>query len=74
MWGAKAKAYIGYIHGYYKWNKDYKGLEYNYILEAPHPAAEMYPNGYTQQKFTGCNHFEIANDILHFKKQSKIEW
>jgi uracil-DNA glycosylase len=72
MWGGKAKGFIGYINAYYKWNRDYKGLEYNYILEANHPAAETRPG--SEYKFTGCNHFNIANDILGFKKQSKIEW
>lgn len=72
MWGAKAKAYIGMINLYYKWRGDYKGSEYNYVLEADHPAAETYPDG--KGKFTGCNHFNICNDILHFKGQSKILW
>jgi len=72
MWGTMAKGYIGYVHAFYKWNKEYKGLEYNYVLEADHPAAETYPG--SKWKFTGCNHFNITNDILAFKKQSKIEW
>jgi uracil-DNA glycosylase len=72
LWGAKAKAYKGLIHKYYTWHGDYKGLEYNYVLDADHPAAETFPD--PKGKFSGCNHFNIANDILAFKGQSKIQW
>ncbi len=36
----------------------------NYILKAPHPAAEMYSG---RRKFTGCGHFMTVNQILDFK-------
>lgn len=71
MWGAKAKANIGYIHNYYKWHGEWKG-EYNYVLEADHPAAETYPG--SKYKFTGCNHFNICNQILNHKHQPAINW
>ena len=72
MWGSKAKGYVGYIHGYYKWNNVWKGDGYNYILEADHPAAETYPG--SSYKFSGCGHFQKVNEILKHKGQSPIYW
>lgn len=72
MWGAKAKLFTGVIHEFYKWNKVWMGDKYNYVLEAGHPAAEAYPgNG---KVFTGCNHFNIINEILKHKKLQPINW
>ena len=70
MWGAKARQFTGNIHLYLKYRGEFKG-DYNYVLESVHPAAEKYDNA---QKFSGCNHFNIVNDIL--KKQGKtiINW
>ena len=72
MWGSKARAYTGYIHGYYKWNGNFVDDKYNYVLETDHPAAETYPGN--KGSFTGCNHFKISNDILKLKNQSPIIW
>lgn len=44
---------------------------YNYILEAPHPAASLY-GGNTS--FIGCNHFYFVNEILKVNKKEKIKW
>ena len=74
MWGSNAKSYIGFTHSYYKWCDKYMGDNFNYVLEAPHPAAETYPNSKTSPKFTGCNHFKICNEILKLKGQSPIKW
>ena len=43
----------------------------NIILEAPHPAAESYGN---KKKFSGCNHFKIANQILSYQGKTIINW
>lgn len=72
MWGAKAKGFIGNINGYWKYRGEFKGVEYNYVLEADHPAAELYPEG--RGKFTGCDHFNLCNQILKHKKQNIINW
>ena len=44
----------------------------NYILEAPHPAAETYSGG--KAGFYGCNHFNMVNQILKTKGFSEIDW
>lgn len=73
MWGAKAKGYIGMIHDYYKWTGSYRGKQYNYVLEADHPAAETYNTG-GKYHFSGCGHFSECNKILQFKEQAVIQW
>ena len=72
LWGAKAKGYGGFIHAYYHYYGKFMGNEYNYILEANHPAAEAYPD--SKYKFTGCNHFKLTNELLKHKKQTVINW
>ncbi len=44
----------------------------NIVLEGNHPAAEAYPD--SQYKFTGCNHFNLCNEILKAKGQELIKW
>lgn len=72
LWGGKAKAFKGNIHGYYKWQGQIVDKHYNYVLEAAHPAAETYPN--PKDKFTGCNHFTLCNQILKLKHMPEINW
>ena len=72
LWGSKAKSYKGLIHGYYKWQGNFIAPNYNYVLEADHPAAELYRG--SSYKFTGCNHFKQCNQILKVKKQPVINW
>jgi len=72
LWGAKAQGFKDFIV-----NRGYRGdvnPEYpmNYILEAPHPAAELYSGGKTT--FSGCNHFNICNQILEIKNKNIINW
>jgi uracil-DNA glycosylase len=72
LWGAKAKAFKGFIHNYYGWNNKYMGDDYNYVLEANHPAADSHPDSH--YKFRGCNHFSLTNEILKYKKETIINW
>lgn len=45
---------------------------WNYVLTAPHPAAESYNNG--NAGFFGCDHFYFVNKILDKKGLKKINW
>lgn len=72
LWGSKAKSFRKDITMYEQWNNAYRGSEYNYILEADHPAAELYKA--SKYKFSGCNHFNICNEILLKKGQPIINW
>lgn len=46
--------------------------KFNYILEAPHPAAEVYSGG--TSGFFGCKHFTYTNLILDKLKKDRISW
>lgn len=81
LWGKKAQSFIPYINqnpyhvkGYDK--NTIKQIpinpDWNYILKAPHPAAELYSGG--KAGFYGCNHFIYTNSILERKHNSKINW
>ena len=82
LWGAKAQKFIPYIQscpfmvkGWY--NKTTiqdipANNDYNYILTAPHPAAETYSGG--KAGFYGCNHFVFVNKILKKNKLKQINW
>lgn len=84
LWGAKAKVYADYIPdsivlpSYINKNmgisidSSIDAPNTNFVLFADHPAAEAYPN--SEYKFTGCNHFNICNEILKAKNQSPIKW
>jgi uracil-DNA glycosylase len=71
MWGAKARAFVGNIHGYYLWHDKFKGKTYSYVLLADHPASESYS---TTAHFTGCMHFSTTNEILRLKGEEPINW
>ena len=73
MWGSKAKAFTGNIHKFYKYRGEFKNADYNYVLESVHPAAEKY-NQESNDKFTGCHHFKITNEILKKQGKSIINW
>lgn len=45
----------------------------NRILQAYHPAAELYQN-YDKVAFFGCNHFSKCNEFLKSKDIEPIEW
>jgi uracil-DNA glycosylase len=79
LWGAKAQSFSDYIHNRCDYtcsiiDADTRLIDTsNYILKAPHPAAELYA-GKTGKTFSGCNHFTICNEILVLKKQQKIKF
>lgn len=81
LWGKKAEAFIPYIsHAPFR----VKGYDletiksipandnWNYILTAPHPAAETYMGG--NAGFYGCNHFIYTNEILRVLRKKEIDW
>jgi uracil-DNA glycosylase len=78
LWGKKAQVFQGSIcnrlsvKGYDEETiKDIPVSNFNYILEAPHPAASLY-GGNTS--FIGCNHFYLTNEILKVNKLIPIKW
>lgn len=81
LWGMKAQKFIPYIHncpfhvnGYNKETIEDIPInpDWNYILTAPHPAAEVYAGG--KAGFFGCNHFYYINSILKNKNLKEINW
>lgn len=80
LWGKKAQNFIPYIKNPYI-VKDYdnetiqnipSNEDWNYILTAPHPAAEAYSGG--KAGFFGCNHFMYTNRVLQNLKKAPINW
>lgn len=80
LWGAKAQQYANCIYkpfsvkGY-----DRNTIEdipitpdNNYVLMAPHPAAEAYAGG--NAGFFGCDHFYQANVVLKLRGKEEISW
>lgn len=61
LWGAYAKKYKHMINE-----------KSHYILEADHPASELYPD--SNGKFYGCKHFSKINEILMKSNKEFIEW
>ncbi len=47
-------------------------VDYNFILESAHPAAETYSGG--KAGFYGNNHFKIVNNVLLKKNLTQINW
>lgn len=74
LWGKKAQEFRYYIHNDIVIDKIYEGIPTgrNYILQAAHPAAELYSGG--TAGFIGCNHFSIANELLRLNKKETILW
>lgn len=79
LWGSKAKAFQDSIARRFVIGNMKLFIEqfepdklHNYVLLANHPAAELYPD--SKYKFTGCNHFNLCNEILKKKKQNIINW
>lgn len=80
LWGRKAEQFRPYISNPFS-VKRYSdetiesipsNEDWNYILTAPHPAAEAYSGG--NAGFYGCNHFRYTNEILKVLKKQKINW
>ena len=81
LWGRKVQNFIPHIKGEVfrvsGYDKETIKLipgnsHINYILTAPHPAAETYAGG--NAGFYKCNHFLFINEILIKTKQSPINW
>ena len=81
FWGKKAKFFIPclqrdpfHVKGYDRVTIEEILIDddYNYILTAPHPAAELYTNG--NGGFYGCDHFYLTNRILTKKGLPEIIW
>jgi len=80
FWGAKAQKFSHYVHrpfrvdGYDKETIENLPInpDWNYMLTAPHPAAESYSGG--NAGFYGCNHFYYVNSILKNKSLNEIKW
>lgn len=81
LWGKKAEKFIPYINQNPFFVKNYdketiksipSNEDWNYILTAPHPAAEIYIGG--KAGFYGCNHFIYTNEILKNLKKQTINW
>lgn len=80
LWGTKAQKFKPYISKQFKVQgydletiKQIPGnSQLNYILTAPHPITEVYPDDNTG--FYGCNHFLFINEILNKTKQTPINW
>ena len=83
LWGSPAKAFRDYIDGALvikrsellvintPEEKEFFSKK-SFILEAYHPVAEVYPD--SKYKFTGCNHFNLCNEILKIKGNTIINW
>ena len=80
LWGKKAQEFKTSIHNPYifqdmnlKMINDLPIIgNYNYVLESPHPAAEVYSGG--NAGFYGNNHFVKANAILKKQLKTEIIW
>lgn len=77
LWGAKAQTFRDYISNRVSYSdveeeRVYLTGKENVILEAPHPAAQLYSGG--KNTFSGCNHFNLCNDLLILKKKTIIHW
>lgn len=81
LWGKKSQDFIPYIVNNPFHVKGYdldtiqnipSNNDWNYILTAPHPAAEAYSGG--KAGFFGCNHFIYTNRVLQNLKKTPIVW
>ena len=81
LWGKKAQSFSVNIPKSKKFEvKNYSketinqipiNTDWNYILNAAHPAAEAYSK---DAGFFGCNHFYFVNKILDLQGQKQINW
>lgn len=80
LWGKKAEKFMPYIKDTFNASNYSKetienipvNSDWNYLLIAPHPAAEAYSGG--TAGFFGCNHFYYTNKILSKLSKSIINW
>lgn len=62
LWGTYAGSYAHLIDS-----------KFHRVLHAPHPAASSHAT-YSGPSFVGCNHFEVANDVLRKTRGISINW
>lgn len=80
LWGKKAEKFMPYIKNTFNASNYTKETieqipinpDWNYLLVAPHPAAEAYSGG--TAGFFGCNHFYYTNRVLNKLNKSTINW
>lgn len=79
LWGRNAntfKKYIDNVIDVKKYDIEIDGMPitpyHNYVLSAPHPAAEAYSS--KNAGFIGCKHFDITNKILKKLNKKEIIW
>lgn len=76
LWGSKAQYYRAFINPpkvvKIKSELSIQKGDFNYILEAPHPASESYSGG--KAGFYGCDHFNLVNKILELNNKDIIVW
>lgn len=79
LWGKYAQQYQNIISSKLIVNRYDRQLieeipisDYNYVITAPHPAAEIYQNG--NAGFYGCDCFYKSNIILTKQKSDAIIW
>ena len=80
LWGKKAEMFKPYINNIFNvQGYDSETIEsipinsdWNYVLTAPHPAAEAYSGG--KAGFFGSNHFKYTNSILKQMNNKEIKW
>lgn len=81
LWGKKAQGFAKNIHNPQIDVSKYTrqtiqqipiNNEYNYVMTAPHPAAELYSGG--KAGFYGCDHFYFVNKILQQMKVEPVTW
>lgn len=77
LWGKKAQEYRAFINKPSVLIVNGKNIPvlqpgFNYVLTAPHPAAEAYSGG--TAGFLGCNHFNQVNEILKNTKKELIKF
>lgn len=76
LWGAKAQSFKEYIVNPVSMENPVQVTPemigvYNFIFEAPHPAAELYGG---KKKFSGCNHFNLCNEFLRLQNKPIINF
>lgn len=80
LWGKKAEMFKPYINNIFNVqgydNETIESIpinsDWNYVLTAPHPAAEAYSGG--KAGFFGSNHFKYTNSILKQMNNKEIKW
>ena len=71
LWGKEAQKFKEYFTDYVYDYPKLDELHMNVVLEAAHPAAEVYRK---DAGFFGCKHFQQANTVLALQNKERINW